>query len=227
MAGGESQPIKKAAQAVEVFHQLEVESDGPSFVSRGGLKLHGALENSQIVVDGKRCVDFGQSTGGFTDCLLQADAASVVGFDVGHDQLHASLKRHPRVRYFEGVNLKDVTESHWSELLGQLDPTFLPFELAVADLSFIALRRVLPTLSRLLTTPCECLFLVKPQFELGPSALGKNGLVKNLEHHLPELRTNITETSQQLGFEVLNFFECTLKGGDGNQEFFLHAIKRH
>ncbi|MCR2746403.1 TlyA family RNA methyltransferase [Limnobacter parvus] len=218
--------IKKASQQIEPFMELElIHCDAPNFVSRGGLKLHHALEHTQIKIENKRCIDLGQSTGGFTDCLLQRGAHSVVGLDVGKDQLHPSLKQHPAVLAIEGVNLYKVDARELAQEIVTLRADFTPFDFAVADLSFISLRKVLPNVAALLPTECECLFLVKPQFELGPEHIGKNGLVKNLEGLIAQLETEIQACCTQLDMQTKEFFPCDLKGGDGNQEYFVHAVK--
>lgn len=218
--------VKKASQQIEPFMTLElIHCDAPNFVSRGGLKLHHALEHTQIEVNGKKCIDLGQSTGGFTDCLLQRGARSVVGVDVGKDQLHPSLRNHPAVHALEGINLYKVGAAELAQDIAALKPEFVPFELAVADLSFISLRKVLPNVAALLPAHCEGLFLVKPQFELGPEHIGKNGLVKNLEGLIEQLENDVRTSCARLNMQVNDFFPCDLKGGDGNQEYFVHAVK--
>lgn len=226
--GVNTQPVvvKKASQRIEPFMTLElIPCDGPNFVSRGGLKLHHALEHTRIKIENRKCVDLGQSTGGFTDCLLQRGALSVVGVDVGKDQLHPNLKYSKQVLALEGVNLYKVNAVELLAEIQSREPDFVPFELAVADLSFISLSKVLPNATALLPDTCEVLFLVKPQFELGPEHIGKNGLVKNLESLIDELEDNIRNTCAQLNLRVNDFFPCGLKGGDGNQEYFVHAVK--
>ncbi|HEX4880438.1 MAG TPA: TlyA family RNA methyltransferase [Limnobacter sp.] len=218
--------VKKASQTIEAHHGLELKaSEEPEFVSRGGFKLLGALQDLGVSPKGLKCLDIGQSTGGFTDCLLQQGAASVVGLDVGHGQLHPRLNAHPQVHAIEGVN---VYKANPAEILGGLQqarPDFLPLQLVVADLSFIALRKVLPNLVALMPAPCSAILLVKPQFELGPEHVGKHGLVKNLEILLPRLEGDITKASMALGLEVKRFVPSRIQGGDGNQEFFLHLEK--
>jgi len=229
MRNGANKPavvVKKASQQIEPFVELElVHCDAPNFVSRGGLKLHHALEHTRIELNNKRCLDLGQSTGGFTDCLLQRGAASVVGIDVGRDQLHQRLKTHPAVLALEGVNLYKVNVSDLMLDIAALRPEFMPFNVAVADLSFISLRKVLPNVAALMPGACEGLFLVKPQFEVGPEHIGKNGLVRNLDCLIAELENNVNNCCESLKLEVRDFFPCDLKGGDGNQEYFVHAVK--
>lgn len=229
MRNGVNKPpavVKKASQQIEPFVVLElINCDAPNFVSRGGLKLHLALEHTQIELNDKRCLDLGQSTGGFTDCLLQRGASSVVGLDVGRDQLHHSLRTNPAVLALEGVNLYKANASELLRDISALKPEFMPFDLAVADLSFISLRKVLPNIAALLPVRCDGIFLVKPQFEVGPEHIGKNGLVKNLDSLISNLENNVMACCEALNLTVQNFFPCDLKGGDGNQEYFVHAVK--
>lgn len=216
-----AQPVRKASQVIEAFMTLEIQNPDPSYVSRGGIKLAGALDHIGLKVQGFRCADFGQSTGGFTDCLLQGQAHSVLGFDVGKDQLHPNLRTNPKVLAFEGVNLKDLDCPPWLKRLQSDYADWLPLDLAVADLSFISLRRVLPSLLPFFADHTQGLFLVKPQFELGPEYLGKNGLVKNPEKWTEPLREALSTSCEALGLRVNTFFPCSIQGGDGNQEYFV------
>lgn len=200
-------------------------SDEPHYVSRGGVKLHHALKHVQLQVSNKRCVDLGQSTGGFTDCLLKNGAASVVGIDVGKDQLHPALRQNPSVLALEGINLYKADLIQLTEHIRKVKAEFLPFEVAVADLSFISLRKVLPRIATFLPGNCEALLLVKPQFEVGPEHIGKNGLVKNPDQLLEQLEIDIKQCCAFSNLDVRDFFPCELKGGDGNQEYFVHAVK--
>lgn len=218
-----AQPVKKASQSIHITQDLQIIGDRPRFVSRGGIKLQHAIAEAGIKVENLRCVDFGQSTGGFTDCLLQLGAKAVVGFDVGHDQLHPTIRSNANVVAFEGVNLKDLDVKTWRNELSNLGEAKFPFDLAVADLSFISLRRVLPSILGLLDRSTTCLFLVKPQFELGKEHLGKNGLVKDLEGQTENLKQATFESLRACGCSPHQFLECAIKGGDGNQEFFVHA----
>lgn len=201
------------------------ESDQTRYVSRGGLKLQGALESLKVLVAGTRCIDFGQSTGGFTDCLLQHGAHSVIGLDVGHGQLHSKLSNDVRVLAVEGVNLKTVDADQLLAQWRQSHADFLPIDLSVADVSFISLVKIMPTLARFLTRGSQSIWLVKPQFELGPEHIGKQGLVKWKEGLLDELESAIRQACEANGFEAQEFFPCPLKGGDGNQEYIVRALK--
>lgn len=219
--------VKKASQRIEAFAALEVsEGSALQYVSRGGIKLRDAMEQTNVSASNKRCVDFGQSTGGFTDCLLQAGASCVTGMDVGKDQLHPKLRERHDVFAMEGINLYKIDASNLLDEIKHNQPSFMPWELAVADLSFISLRKVMPNLARLLPVSCEALFLIKPQFEVGPEHIGKNGLVKNADALIEPLKKDLEECCTANQFEMHNFFQCEIKGGDGNQEYFLHATRR-
>ena len=223
------------------------------YISRGGLKLEGALKSVGLDVTGLRCLDIGQSTGGFTDCLLQHGAAQVVGVDVGHGQLHDSLRADGRVVCIEGVNARSLTAddlvSHYRRALhlssgseedfdedfdaeeaGDAAPEsdgFDPvFDFLTGDLSFISLTLVLPAVVRLLKAGGDLLMLVKPQFELQPGQIGKGGIVRD-PAHFEFVEKRLRDTCAALGLDVLAWRESPIAGGDGNREFFIHARKGH
>ncbi|HEX5487195.1 MAG TPA: TlyA family RNA methyltransferase [Limnobacter sp.] len=226
--GTQFETVKKASQGIEAHVELKLLDDAAGrFVSRGGVKLSGALQHTGLNVDGLRCLDLGQSTGGFTDCLLQAGALSVVGIDVGRDQLHPKLKNHPSVLSLEGVNLKTVNVEELTTRMLTAKPDCLPFDLVVADLSFISLEKVLHNVASLMDVGKQALLLVKPQFELGPAALGKSGIVKDLQGHLPSIKQNLGIRCENCKLELLDFFPCSITGGDGNQEYFAHVRKQN
>ncbi|OUM00217.1 TlyA family RNA methyltransferase [Variovorax sp. JS1663] len=188
------------------------------YVSRGGLKLEGALAVAGIHVKGKRCLDVGQSTGGFTDCLLQQGARHVVGVDVGHGQLHARLRGDARVTALEGVNARALDAS----ILSGAPGAEAPFDLIVGDLSFISLTLVLASLLPLLASQGELLMLVKPQFELQPAQIGKGGIVRDAALY-PVVEQRLRTACEVLGLQVRGWFDSPIAGGDGNREFFIHA----
>lgn len=185
------------------------------YVSRGGLKLEGALRDCGIGVAGKRCLDVGQSTGGFTDCLLQHGAAQVTGVDVGHGQLHDKLRGDPRVRAVEKVNARELA----AEQVGS------GFDLITGDLSFISLTLVLPALVPLARPGGDLLLLVKPQFELQPGQVGKGGIVTDASLYAVVER-RIRDCCETLGLQVRGWYDSAIDGGDGNREFFVHATTR-
>ncbi len=209
-------PSQKYPSCVEV----KVEFDASDrFVSRGGLKLAGALEIAGLDINGLTVLDVGQSTGGFTDCVLQAGADKVVGVEVGHDQLVQSLRGDSRVVCLEGVNARSLPDNMLLEHISSNG-----FDLAVMDVSFISQTKILPSLVPVLREGGHLLSLVKPQFEVGPSGLGKGGIVRN-EKLYPKVQRDISTLCESLGLNVKAWFDSPIKGGDGNREFFIWAIK--
>ena len=219
-AGGWENPNKPSIKYPEVV-EIQVEFDETDrFASRGGLKLAGALERSGLDISGATVVDVGQSTGGFTDCVLQAGAAKVVGIEVGHDQLVQSLRDDSRVVCLEGMNARALPER---ELLKYTTNTE-GFDLAVMDVSFISQTKILPALVPLLKTGGHLLSLVKPQFEVGQEGLGKGGIVRDESLYL-KVKKSIKDYCENLGMDVLDYFVSPIKGGDGNREFFVWGQK--
>ncbi|MFN3860815.1 MAG: TlyA family RNA methyltransferase [Roseateles sp.] len=210
--------LKKAGEDLPETAQLRVTDDAElRYVSRGGLKLEGALRRTGLDVAGHIALDVGQSTGGFTDCLLAHGARHVVGVDVGHGQLHERLRADPRVTALEGMHVREL------EALRPHTPTG-GFTVVVGDLSFISMVGSLPELLPWLEVHGHLLVLIKPQFELGPQALGKGGLVKD-EADFPALEARVRLACTALGLKVLDYFDSPITGGDGNREFFLHATR--
>ncbi|MBB3169840.1 TlyA family RNA methyltransferase [Simiduia aestuariiviva] len=215
------QPIQKSSFVYESDMRLHVaQSDVTQYVSRGGIKLAGALDKLELDVKGLTAIDMGQSTGGFTDCLLQRDVAKVVGVDVGRDQLVQSVRVDPRVVCYEGINGRELPTqallSHTANSQG--------FDLAVMDVSFISQTLIIPSLVPLLKKGAHLLSLVKPQFELQPEHIGKNGLVKTNQSY-PFVELKIRECLASLGMQVQYYFPSDIEGGDGNKEFFIFARK--
>jgi 23S rRNA (cytidine1920-2'-O)/16S rRNA (cytidine1409-2'-O)-methyltransferase len=205
-------PVSKPSLILPTSAELAVADDDlDRYVSRGGVKLAGALAHTKLDVRGKTCLDVGQSTGGFTDCLLQAGAASVVGIDVGHGQLHARLAADPRVTCIEGINARALQES---AVAGRR------FDLIVADVSFISLTLVLPQLPVLLAPGGDMLLLVKPQFEVGPEHVGKGGIVRDASLY-PTVAARLRQAAAVAGLRVLDYFDSPITGTDGNREFFI------
>ncbi len=187
------------------------------YVSRGGLKLVGALHSSGLSPHGVRCLDVGQSTGGVTDCLLQQGAAQVVGLDVGHGQLHPRLREDARVVCVERINAREL-ESNDARVPGASDG----FDLVVGDVSFISLTLVLPALLPLVKQGGALLMLVKPQFELQPSDIGKGGLVKDVASYV-QVEARLRDACAGLNLDVLGYWPSAIAGGDGNKEFWIGA----
>lgn len=213
-------PINKPALEIAADAPLTVVADDSDrYVSRGGLKLAGALAHTGMPIDGRRCLDVGQSTGGFTDCLLQAGAAHVVGVDVGHGQLHPKLKNDARVTALEGINCRSLTAAD----LGDALPAG-GFDLIVGDVSFISMALVLPQLPALLAADGDLLLLIKPQFEVGPHNIGKGGIVRDPTLYR-EVEGRFLEIAQKLGLTARAWLDSPIAGGDGNREFFIWLKK--
>ena len=210
---------KKAGEDLPDACRIEVTDNAElRFVSRGGLKLDGALTRCAIDVAGLNGLDVGQSTGGFTDVLLQRGARRVVGIDVGRAQLAAALAGDARLVSHEGLNARDVAGSAFER-----DEPVASFDLIVADLSFISLTLVLPTLARYLAPGGNLLALVKPQFELQPADIGKRGLVKSAASY-PVVEARVRAAAATLALSVRDYFESPIDGADGNKEFFVWAV---
>ena len=182
------------------------------YVGRGGEKLEAALDQFRIDPKSRVCLDVGASTGGFTDCLLQHGAAKVYAIDVGHDQLHPSLRRDPRVVVREGLNARYLEPEDIGE----------PIDLAVIDVSFISLRLILPPLVDILAERVEIIALVKPQFEVGKERLPDDGVVKNESDRqaiLDDLRAFIESDTP---WSAIGEMKSPIEGEKGNVEFLLH-----
>ena len=238
--GNDWKAVVKNGDEVPDDATIELMDDSEArYVSRGGLKLEAALKQVGLSVAGLACLDVGQSTGGFTDCLLQAGAASVVGVDVGSAQLHPNLRADPRVLCVENVNARALTASDLiaayqdsTSAEGQFDVEnddsaaeegFSPeFDLIVADLSFISQTLVLPAVVPFLKAGGTLLTLVKPQFELQPGQVGKGGIVKDAAFY-PLIEQRLREACTALGLTVTAWFDSPIEGGDGNREFFICA----
>ena len=209
---------RKAGEELPEGCEIEITDDAElRWVSRGGLKLEGALAHCSVDAAGCVCLDVGQSTGGFTDVLLTQGAARVVGIDVGHGQLHDKLRDDPRVRVFEGLNARHLDATD----LGGAMPRD-GFALIVGDLSFISLTLVLPALAPLLSPDGGLLMLVKPQFELQPEDIGKGGLVHDAASYA-RVEQRLREACRDNGLDVCGYFDSPITGGDGNREFFVWA----
>ena len=235
--------IAKNGDEVPDAAQIRLLNDAQArYVSRGGLKLEHALQTVALDVTGMYCLDVGQSTGGFTDCLLQHGAAFVTGVDVGSAQLHPQLRTDPRVLCVENVNARNLQTENLLEAFvastgddGLFEeeapdvqvadaPYATELDLIVVDLSFISQTLVLPALVPLLKPGGTLLSLVKPQFELQPGQVGKGGIVKDATHYV-FVEQRLREACAALGLTVTAWFDSPLQGGDGNHEFFICARK--
>ena len=202
----------KAGEQVDEEADLVVERP-PRYVSRGGEKLAHALDELAVDVTGRDALDVGASTGGFTDVLLQRDAARVIALDVGRGQLHERLRADPRVTVLERTNARELTE--------------LPFapDLVTCDVSFISVRTALPPALALARPGWEALVLVKPQFEAGRADVGRGGVVRDPETHRRVLR-EVAEAALAWPAQTVGVVDSGLPGPKGNREFFLHLVHR-
>ena len=220
LAAGRFRRVAKNGDEVPETAELVLLDDAEArYVSRGGLKLEGALKAAGWNVAGWRCLDVGQSTGGFTDCLLQLGAAQVVGVDVGHGQLHARLRSDARVLCIEGLNARELQPGD-----ARIPDADQGFDLVVGDVSFISLTLVLPTVAPLLKPGGRLLMLVKPQFELQPGQIGKGGIVRDPALYA-QVEARIREACAATGLQVQAWLDSPIEGGDGNREFFVQAIQ--
>jgi 23S rRNA (cytidine1920-2'-O)/16S rRNA (cytidine1409-2'-O)-methyltransferase len=203
-------PARKPGELVPEDAELRV-AERPAFVSRGGVKLANALDALGLDVTGRRALDVGASTGGFTDCLLQRGAASVIALDVAYGELHWSLRQDPRVIVVERRNARSLA------------PGELPYapDLVVADVSFISLRQVLPAVLGCAAERFDCLALVKPQFEVGRERVGRGGVVRSAEERRAALVAVARAVRDEAGAAVLGFASSGLQGPAGNRESFV------
>ncbi len=209
LLGGAGERAAKPGMLVPEDAVLEI-AERPRYVSRGGLKLERALESFGVAVTGRRCLDAGASTGGFSDCLLQAGAAHVVAVDVAYGALDWRLRTDERVTVVERVNARG------------LRPEQLPYapELLVVDVSFIGLSKVLPALAACAAPSFDLLALVKPQFELGRGRVGRGGVVRDRGDRLEAL-VSAGQSARELGLAVQGYCSSGLPGPAGNRESFM------
>jgi 23S rRNA (cytidine1920-2'-O)/16S rRNA (cytidine1409-2'-O)-methyltransferase len=207
------QKIDKCGAMVDADAALRLLGEPMPYVSRGGVKLAGALDHFRASPAGKVCLDIGASTGGFTDCLLERGARRVIAVDVGTHQLDWKLRRDPRVTVLEKTNAR------------YLQPEQIASKCAIAtmDVSFISATLILPVLPALLESGAEVLVLVKPQFEVGRGQVGKGGIVRDATLQA-EAVAKVAAKLQELGFSRIESVESCLPGAEGNREFFLHAF---
>jgi len=212
--------LKKASESIDegLPHSVEL-TETDKFVGRGGLKLEGALEKFGIDVTDFVAVDIGASTGGFTDCLLQRGAKQVYAVDSGHDQLAGKLREDKRVVNIEGFNARRLCDGMTEGLPTDAD-------IAVMDVSFISQTYIIPGIPRLLREGGYYVGLVKPQFEAGRSAVGKNGIVKNKKYHIFALR-QVIASAYAAGFGCVGLMRSPIEGGDGNTEYLAAFVLGH
>jgi 23S rRNA (cytidine1920-2'-O)/16S rRNA (cytidine1409-2'-O)-methyltransferase len=223
--GGETISILKVSQEIEPqsSDQWKIEANLElEYVSRSGAKLHEALEFWKISPKGLNILDIGQSTGGFTECLLRHGAEFVVGLDVGKDQLHPRLRDHPQILSIEKVNARNVIAD---ELLASIQAAIAswPFDMIVCDVSFISAQTVLLAQWELLKSGGQALVLFKPQYEVGRGVHGKKGTIPD-EEGLRVLEKTVKTLSEQ-GKKVHGTLKAKVRGEDGNQEYFIYLQK--
>ena len=190
---------------------IEIIGEQLKYVGRGGLKLEKAISEFKIKLNSLTCIDIGASTGGFTDCMLQNGAEYVYAVDVGHDQLDEKLKNDSRVSNMERNNIRNLTADNFPK-----NPSFIS-----TDVSFVSLTQILPKIKELLSNDGQAIVLIKPQFEAGKSAVGKNGIVKDKKVHIKVLE-NIISFCFSLELEAVNLIHSPISGGDGNIEYLVH-----
>ncbi|HVH28209.1 MAG TPA: TlyA family RNA methyltransferase [Vicinamibacterales bacterium] len=205
------QVVSKAGTPIAPDALVELAAPDHPYVGRGGVKLAGALDSFGIDVTGRRALDIGASTGGFTDVLLQRGAASVIALDVGHGQLDWRLRTDARVVVVEGVNAR---------MLSAADLPYAP-DLVTIDVAFISLRHILPRLPAIVAPGADVVALVKPQFEAGRDQVRSGGLVTDPVIHEAVL-AGVTQAAADLGFTRIAMSPSPITGAAGNQEFFLH-----
>jgi 23S rRNA (cytidine1920-2'-O)/16S rRNA (cytidine1409-2'-O)-methyltransferase len=209
-------PADKPGTRVAEDATLRLRGETKRFVSRGGEKLAGALADLGVDVTGKRCLDVGASTGGFSDCLLQHGAAHVIALDVGYGQLDARLRSDPRVRVVERVNAREMSAAQV--------PDGAALELVVVDVSFISATLVLPRIAEL-APGAELLVMVKPQFEVGRERVGKGGVVRDDADRAAAV-ARVREAAAALGYVARGEAESRLPGPAGNREVFLWLARQ-
>jgi 23S rRNA (cytidine1920-2'-O)/16S rRNA (cytidine1409-2'-O)-methyltransferase len=204
----------KAGQQVAEDAHVELVDVHHTYVSRGGFKLASALDTFSVNLAGLVVMDVGASTGGFTDCLLQRGAKKIYAIDVGYGQLAWQLRQDLRVMVLERCNIRYLTSEHVPECV----------DLAVIDVSFISLKKVIPKVLEFLRKQGRLLALVKPQFEVGRGQVGKGGVVRDAKlcSHVVE---DMAQFCRGLGMEIKGVAESVLRGPKGNREFFLYAIR--
>ena len=208
--------VKKPAVLIneEIEHKVEIEQVF-KYVSRGGMKLEGALDAFKISVNRLKAVDVGASTGGFTDCLLKRGASTVVAVDSGIGQLHESLRNDKRVKVVERFNARELN----------MEVTEGLCDIAVADVSFISQTYIIPPVASVLEGGGIFISLIKPQFEAGKAALGKNGVVHNAAYRFLAVK-RVVSCAVENGFDCVGLIKSPIEGGDGNKEYLAYFVKK-
>lgn len=205
------QPVVKAGQSVPEEAQIRIRGVDHPFVSRGGVKLEGALQAFQVPVEGRVALDVGASTGGFTHALLLRGVTQVHAVDVGENQMDWKIRQDPRVRVLEKVNARYLNFDQIGETVG----------LIVIDVSFISLEKIIPALLPFATPETDWITLIKPQFEVGKNKVGKGGIVTSESDRL-EVIDRLTRFMETLGLRRMNLIESPITGTQGNKEYLAH-----
>ena len=211
---GTKQVLKPAFEIDGLEDQISVDKSGRLYVSRGGIKLAGALKEFKLDVSDKLCIDVGASSGGFTDCLLQGGAQKVIAVDSGSGQLVDKIRQNEKVTVIENYNARYMKVE---------DFPFRP-NFAVMDVSFISATYIIPALSECLDFGADFVCLIKPQFEVGRAYLGKGGIVKDEKARRGAI-DKVVDCALAHGFESCGIITSSIKGGDGNVEFLAHFRK--
>ena len=212
----DGQPITKPGWPVKPLAEITAKSPPHPYVSRGGVKLAGALGHYGLDVETQICLDVGASTGGFTDCLLQYGAARVYAVDVGYGQLAWSLRQDPRVLVIERTNIRHMPQEAVPE----------PISVVTIDASFISLKLVVPAVIKFMQPDASILALIKPQFEVGRDQVGKGGVVRNRELH-QRVIADLTRHFIDIGLQCAEPMRSPIKGPKGNIEYFILAKLSH
>jgi len=218
MAGNvlvENQKCNKVGQKIKIGSNISILKKKTLYVSRGGEKLEKAIKKFNILVKGKRVIDIGASTGGFTECLLKYGAEVVYCIDVGYGQLAWKLQKDRRVVVMDRTNIRDLTAEKFNQL----------FELATIDVSFISLDKVFPIVYTLIEAKGAVIALIKPQFEAGREFVQKGGLIKKAEVHQMVIR-KVCSVASELGFNIQGLTFSPLKGASGNIEYLIYLTKK-
>jgi 23S rRNA (cytidine1920-2'-O)/16S rRNA (cytidine1409-2'-O)-methyltransferase len=207
----DGQKIEKSGTKVDETAEIRILGGTCPYVSRGGLKLEGAIDSFKMDVNGLVAADIGAGTGGFTDCLLQKGAKKVYAIDVGYGQIAWKLRNDKRVIVMERKNAREMSESDLGEKV----------DLVVMDVSFISILKILPAIQNILKESGDVITLVKPQFEAGKDEVPKGGVIRNKKTH-DKVLSKISAGVEVLGFKVLGQIQSPITGRDGNVEYFMH-----
>lgn len=210
----DGQVVSKAGTAIDRASRIDLIVPDHPYVGRGGIKLAHALDTFRIEVRGRRALDVGASTGGFTDVLLQRGARDVIALDVGHGQLDWKLRQDPRVIVKEGINARGLSVADVPHAV----------DLVTIDVSFISLHHIFPPLALLLAKDADVVALVKPQFEAGRDEVGKGGIVTDPTVHAAVIE-RVTIDAEAAGFRRMAMTPSPITGASGNREFFLHLTR--